>query len=128
MKLKKFKKPSYSSTNDNLIALNLYVDILEECHKPLSIQHQFLVKNLANELGIELRENDLVEPSNLSQSVKELSQKNQDANRRYSRVLIELDEIEDDSQAEGLLRKYISEETVGYYRNLAIKELDELED
>ncbi len=43
-------------------------------------------------------------------------------------MLIALDEIADDSQVEGLLRKYISSESVGYYRNLAIKELDELED
>ena len=45
--------------------------------------------------------------------------------KRYSRLLVELDEIEDDSQAEVLLRNYISEESVGYYRNLAMKELDE---
>ncbi len=43
-------------------------------------------------------------------------------------MLIELDEIEDASKAEVLLKKYISQESVGYYRNLAMQELDELVD
>lgn len=125
---KALEEPTCSSLSDKLTALSLYVNILQECPGEFSIHYKYLVDNLANELGIELRDNDLVEPSTLSQSIKELSQKNQEANRRYSRMLIELDEIEDDSQASGLLRKYISEESVGYYRKRAIKELDELED
>ncbi|MBD2775703.1 hypothetical protein [Iningainema tapete] len=87
-----------------------------------------MVNNVANELGIELQDNDLLDSINFSQSVKELSQKNREANRRYSQMLIELDEIEDDSQAECLLRNYIAEENVAYYRSLAMKELDQLVD
>lgn len=128
LEIEKALESQYSSISDKLTALNLYVDILEYWHESLPIQQQILLKRLANELGIDWRENDLLEPSNLNQAVKELSQRNQEANRRYSRMLIALDEIEDDSQASGLLRKYISSESVGYYRNLAIKELDELED
>ncbi|MEC4816997.1 MAG: hypothetical protein SAK29_27570 [Scytonema sp. PMC 1069.18] len=113
-----------SSISDKLTALNLYIDILEDCHEKLEHKYQPLVKKLATELGM-LREKDWSKATNLSQSVKELSYKNQEANKRYSRLLIELDQVEDDSQAEVLLRKYISQESVGYYRNLAMKELDE---
>ncbi len=116
-----------SSISDKLTALNLYISILEECHETLAHQYQPLVKKLATELGV-LRENECLESSNLSQLVKELSHKNQEANKRYSRLVIEIDRVEDDSQAEFLLRKYISEESVGYYRNLAMKELNELVD
>lgn len=101
------------------------MDILEESHEKLPIQYQYLVQSLANDLGIEGFSNGLLESSSLNQSIREVSQKNQEANRRYSQMLIQLDEIEDDDQAEGLLRKYISEESVGYYRNLAIQELDD---
>ncbi|MDF5727139.1 MAG: hypothetical protein PUP92_03665 [Rhizonema sp. PD38] len=116
-----------SSISDLLTALNLYISILEECHETLAHQYQPLVNKLATQLGI-LRENDWLESGNLSQSVKECLVKNQEANKRYSRMLIELDEIEDASLAEVLLRKYISHESVGYYRNLAMQELDELVD
>lgn len=116
-----------SSISDRLTALNLYISILEECHETLDTQYQPLVRKLANELGI-LRENDWLESGNFSQLVKECVLKNQEANKRYSRMLIELDEIEDASLAEGLLRKYISQESVGYYRNFAMQELDELVD
>lgn len=122
---KALEEPVDSSISDRLTALNLYVNILEEFHEKLPIQYQYLVQSLADDLGIEGFSNGLLEPSSLNQSIREVSQKNQEANRRYSRMLIELDKIEEDDQVEGLLRKYISQETVGYYRNLAIQELDD---
>ena len=124
---KAFQSPRDCSISDRLTALNLYVDLLEECHD-IPAKHQSLVKHLVNELGVELRGSDWLAPSHLNHSVKELFQKNQEANRRYSKMLIELDKMDDDDQAKGLLREYISEESVGYYHNLAIKELDELEE
>ena len=125
---KTFESPMDALTSDKLTALNLYVDLLKEDRNTLPAKYQSLVKHLVENLGIELRENDWLAPSHLNHSVKELFQKNREANRRYSQMLIELDKMDDDDQAKGILREYISEERVGYYRNLAIKELDELEE
>ncbi|GAA6624228.1 hypothetical protein [Scytonema sp. NUACC26] len=115
-----------SSISDKLTALNLYADILEECHETLNKRYQLLVENLADQLGIKVEDNRCLDSSYLSQLVKELSQKNHEANRRYSRMLIEVDGIEDDRQAENLIEQYISQESVSYYRHLAMKALDEI--
>lgn len=46
---------------------------------------------------------------------------------RYSQLAIELNEVQDNTQADSLLNKYIPEETFAFYRNLAIEELNALE-
>lgn len=110
----------------NLLAF--YVDILESRDEVIPVKYQPLLRDLVDRIGVEDLSDDISEDSRfMNIVVNELSQKNRDANKRYSHLLFELDEVEDDSQADSLLRSYISQEKVGYYRNLAVEELNELE-
>lgn len=114
-----------NSISEKLTALNLYVEICQNCQEEVGSKYHNLVAHLVNELGIDCQEKDLLKPSNIRSEIKDLYLKNQEANQRYSRMLIELDTIEEDSQAEVFIKGYIAQESVGYYRNLALKQLED---
>lgn len=112
---------------DLLSVLNLYVDILESSNQLFPPEYKVFVENLAEQLGIELSNVDLNNSNNLTQEVKELSQKDRDANKRYSILVIGLNQIEDKNRKKSVLESYISEETVSLYRNMAVEALNNYE-
>jgi tetratricopeptide (TPR) repeat protein len=122
-----FEAQAHSSDHGILSLLELYTDILEETSREFPTKYNSLVENLAGEIGIEISLNHTIEDSNnINLVVKEMAQKNRDANKRYSHLQVNLDKVETEQEAELLLRRYISEESVGFYRNSAIEELDQL--
>jgi tetratricopeptide (TPR) repeat protein len=117
-----------SQTNGTILSklelLDLYLRILEEQNATISKKYQLLILNLATDIGIDdLTSFNQHESDYLNLVVKELTEKYHASNREYSRFLLEIEEVEDDKQYDDLLKKYISQEKVGYFRNLAIQEL-----
>ena len=113
-------------STDLLNVLELYVDVLEKSNQLFPKEYKVFVENVAEQIGISLSNADLNNSNNLTQEIKELSCKHREANRRYSILVIGLNQIEDNAQKKSVLEGYISEETVGLYRNMAVEELNNL--
>ena len=120
---------------DLLLALEIYIPALQNLQKDLPSQVKSLVEFVSENIGIEIAKESLVSLDDFSQAVEKLSHHNHEANRRYRELIIELhkaknSDLDDSSYFEfekSLLQEYISEETVGYYRNLATERLDEVD-
>jgi Ni,Fe-hydrogenase I large subunit len=120
------KQTIYTDAFDILQLLTLYVEVLDTCNRKFPTQHAHLVEEMANNLSIDLSSLDLEESEQLSQIIKDISQANSLANKRYSELISQLNQIKNKNKKIFLLQKYILEESFKFYRNLAIKNLENL--
>jgi tetratricopeptide (TPR) repeat protein len=112
-----------STSFDILRLLIQYVDVLEAIKKDFPLKHRTLIEKLVDDLSIRIDGFDLSQSTSICELIRLIHQENRNANKRYARLVIELDAIEDDNEAISILEKYVSEESFEFYRNLAIEEL-----
>ena len=109
-----------------LLALfNCYVDCLESSNKIFPQKYLKLVARIAKEFAPKFDLNYL-ETHNINLAIKQMVQRNRGANRAYSLLLIQLDEVEREEQIY-LLRNYLSTAKIDFYRQMAIAQLKQIE-
>jgi hypothetical protein len=119
--LSKFYNENNDSILDVLPLLSDFVDLLEALNFDFPEDYLFLVDAIKNELAYDFGTDDNWDYKHL---VKIMHLENKEANKRYGFLLVRLNQ--NFGLTENELVKYISEEKIGYYRNLAQKELENL--
>jgi tetratricopeptide (TPR) repeat protein len=104
-----------------------YIDILEASEKKFPLKYRALIERLANRLFIRIDEFDLNQSNSICELIRLIHQENRNANRRYTRLVIKLEQVDDD-HAVSMLEEYISNEKFEFYRNLAIEDLRDIYD
>ena len=107
-----------------LALLNCYVDCLSSSDRVFSKKYLKHVDRIAKEFATEFDSNYL--EVNINLAIKQMVQRNRTANRAYSLLLIQLDEVERDEQIY-LLRNYLSTAKIDFYRQMAIALLNQME-
>lgn len=79
-----------------------------------------LVKKIFQDLEVNIEED------NLKKAILYLADENQKSNRKYSEVMMEYGRISND-ELKKHLKEYIDSERIGYYRDLALKNVTKLE-
>jgi tetratricopeptide (TPR) repeat protein len=114
---------------DVLNLLEIYVKNLHAFGATFSSKYNSSVRDVADQLAVDISEFDLTQPENSSNAVIEIACKNREANIRYSQVVINLENVRSQSdQSINLLRDYIEHENFVFYRDLAIESLNFLQD
>jgi hypothetical protein len=103
--------------------LSIYADILSTLNKRFPNEYLCIIRKTISILGIEIPTGSLPEfDQNIIKTIKFIESENQAANKRYTSLLIEIQDLNNREEKSRLLDAYISNETVGFYRNLALSE------
>lgn len=113
---------------DLFTLLFYYAHSLQLCSKKFPDKYFSFTVKVLNDLSSRLLDLDLVDSESLCKAILETYDQHCIANKRYSRLLISLDEAESKSHKISLLNSYIGTEDFDFYKNLALEELHDLED
>lgn len=114
----------YNSSIQLLASLEQYINILDNSTQDFPVKYKQLIVSLVKEFDVTLSDYNLSEFLGISQIIKEMSQKNREANRRYSLLFAQLRQENDRNQQVQLFQNYVTKEKVAYYRNLVAEQLN----
>lgn len=113
---------------DLLKLFDKYVDILDASQTKFKLQYTPFVDKIIDLLTLNFDSHlDLSNSDNLVTIVKEIVARNRQANRQYSKLVLELPKRTNNLAGIEMLKKYISAESFAFYRHLAMENLENLE-